>query len=97
MSKFKVGDQVKIRKDSPYYDGGDSNPANVRGTITRYIDNSRLRLPYTVDWHNNTYNSYASTDLEPWGHPINAINKLLYPDYEEKDGYLVPKEKYENS
>lgn len=27
----------------------------------------------------------------------NVINRLLYPDYIEENGYLVPKEKYENS
>ena len=94
---FKVGDQVKIRKDSQYYDAGNSNPANVRGTITVYIGDSRLPLPYKVDWHNGKTNNYASSDLEYWGHPINDMNKLLYPDYIEENGYLVPKEKYENS
>jgi ABC-type transport system substrate-binding protein len=92
MRKFKIGDKVNLRKDSRWYDGGETNPSDVRGTITRYRDIG-LELPYTVDWDNGEYNSYSSSDLELWGHPINDLNKLLYPDYVEQDGLLVPKEK----
>lgn len=97
LSEFKVGDKVKIRKDSIYYGYGENNPVDVRGTIHQYVYSSGVRLPYTVNWDNGEYNNYSSSDLEYWGHPINSISRLLYPDYIEKDGYLVPKEKYENS
>lgn len=89
---FKVGDKVKIKKNTRYYGGGDTNPSDIRGTVTHFRD-IRLKLPYKVDWDNGEYNIYASEDLELWGYPINDLNKLLYPDYIEEDGLLVPKEK----
>jgi hypothetical protein len=65
MSKFKIGDRVKISKSSEYYDEGDnssSNP-NVEGTICE--DNrGGSEFKIGVDWDNNTYNHYPESDLE---------------------------------
>ena len=88
--KYRIGDKVRIRKDSEYYGEHEYyNPANLVGEI---ID-IRLKgqYPYKVQWYIYADNNYRESDLEFWGHPINDLNKLLYPDYIEENGLLVPK------
>lgn len=59
---FKVGDRVKIRKDSEYYGDSDKNPKDIEGTIIEIVPKGNLNI--RVEWDNNSKNSYASKDLE---------------------------------
>lgn len=66
-AKFKVGDRVRIRKDSEYYldDSNSSNPKNTTGTVTKYkCGDYTTSFTTNVDWDNNTQNSYRDGDLE---------------------------------
>ena len=61
--EFKVGDKVKIRKDSEYYcDDDDTNPKDTEGVV------KSLHLSYDhpvrVNWSNGDYNYYRNVDLE---------------------------------
>jgi len=62
--KLKVGDRVKIKKDSMWYGDGDNNPTNVVGVINNTNNDSHYDLKITVDWDNGTYNAYKEEDLE---------------------------------
>lgn len=64
--EFKVGDSVKIRKDSQYYgEDADSNPANILGDVVKVYDNDDPgALNVSVVWKTGCRNSYAATDLE---------------------------------
>jgi hypothetical protein len=86
MSKFKVGDRVIIREDSQYYGDGKYNPVNLIGEVFNIWDTSPLSI--SVRWKNNILNHYSPTDLE-FAIVDNKINRVLYPDYKPKDGYLI--------
>lgn len=59
-NKFKVGDRVRISRDSKYYDSGiTSNPTDHDGTVTRYD-----AYAVEVEWDNGTTNDYKDNDLE---------------------------------
>jgi len=63
MNKFKVGNKVKIRKDSRYY--GQSHEI---GTIIK-VDPDPNSDPnqdhiYNVRWNRNSHNSYTHSDLK---------------------------------
>lgn len=62
-AKFKVGDRVRIRKDSEYYLDDHSNPKDTTGTVTGYTTTNGSWTT-EVDWDNNTKNSYRDHDLE---------------------------------
>lgn len=65
--EFKVGDIVKIRKDSQYYgEDADNNPANILGddVVKVYDDDDPGALNVLVVWKTGCRNSYAATDLE---------------------------------
>lgn len=74
--KFKVGDTVLISDDSEYYDLTISNPANVKGVITKIMDES---LGIVVKWNNDTENSYNERDLI-----LVEAKQGLYLDVNEK-------------
>jgi len=60
---FKVGDKVKIRPDSQYYDWNTaSNPSEVEGYVTSV--NIGASLIYKVAWPNDSTNHYSDFDLE---------------------------------
>lgn len=60
---FKVGDKVKIRKDSKYYGASwFSNPVDVLGEVNSIYPNSEL--PIRVEWSTGVLNCYRSCDLE---------------------------------
>lgn len=63
MSKFKIGDKVKIRKDSKYYRGDESNPKDTRGEVKTVCSGN---LGIEVMWDNGISNSYNDSDLELW-------------------------------
>jgi hypothetical protein len=86
--KFKIGDKVKLRKDSFFYLSQNEYSQGTFGVIINFISDT---YPIAVDWEGADGFSYNESDLEFWGYPINDLNKLLYPDYVERDGSLVPK------
>jgi len=57
--KFKVGDQVKIKKTSRYYGTSSSNPANRIGKVIEYDCGF-----YNVEWGKGVVNDYDARDLE---------------------------------
>lgn len=58
---FKVGDKVRIRKDSKYYtDNGPRNPIGISGYISRFFGDGWIN----VEWDNGKYNNYREKDLE---------------------------------
>lgn len=59
-TEFKIGDIVRIDKNSNYYDEGDSNPINIDGVITNFMDED---LGIIVKWSNDASNSYNKRDL----------------------------------
>lgn len=62
--KFKVGDKVKIRKDSVFYEDGDRNPKDKIGEITEIDIQDGLNLPLRVTWADGANNTYDEDDLE---------------------------------
>jgi len=54
MSKFKVGNRVKLRKDSQY-----AYQSNVRGTVVK--DDGDC---YKVNWDDESHNYYEDKDLK---------------------------------
>jgi hypothetical protein len=59
---FKVGDRVRIPKDSKYYGKSDRNPADVIGTIEQ-VGEIIGPFVYRVLWDTAVYNSYREGDL----------------------------------
>jgi hypothetical protein len=74
--KFKVGDKVKIRKDSGFYGDGDRNPKDKIGTITEIDLEDGLDLPIRVTWADGAKNTYSEADLEDY-QPINNLLKVV--------------------
>ena len=62
MSDFKVGDKVRIKKGSGYYQ--EERPCNPRGVVGVVISDTTTPLRYRVDWGNGQLNSYSDGDLE---------------------------------
>lgn len=63
MSKFKIGDKVKIRKDSKYYkELSMFNPRDVEGEVS-ITYGSGSAFEYNVKWPEAS-NSYRECDLE---------------------------------
>jgi hypothetical protein len=62
-SIFKVGDKVKIKKDSIFYGDGTKNPKDKIGEITE-IDLEPNGLPIRVTWSGGSKNAYEEQDLE---------------------------------
>ena len=63
--EFKVGDIVKIRKDSKYYGGhGYSNPADVSGKVIELLDRHPFGFSIHVKWMSLGNNTYRPEDLE---------------------------------
>lgn len=64
---MKVGDKVKIRKDSEFYkDNWENNPRDVVGVITSLNGSgAEVGLPIDVKWPGiDPVNDYAEADLE---------------------------------
>lgn len=59
MAKFKVGEEVRLKK-GVYLNAGD-NPIGILGTITELRDNTHFI--YRVQWDNGWDNVYHPTDL----------------------------------
>lgn len=59
MSKFKIGDRVRIKTDSEWYCRSLDNP-KCEGTVSE-VGWAGLVV---VDWDNGTFNSYTDSDLE---------------------------------
>lgn len=74
--KFKVGDKVKIRKDSGFYGDGARNPKDKIGTITEIDLEDGLDLPIRVTWADGAKNTYSEADLEDY-QPINNLLKVV--------------------
>jgi len=72
--EIKVGDRVRISKDSEYYkDGQASNPKNVTGTVTS-ISSGMLKIH--VKWDNLRSNSYNVKDLYLYSEKTKKSNEL---------------------
>lgn len=66
LTLFAIGTEVKISKDSKFYDCGEGNPPDTKGRIE---DNSSIYgddFCYQVKWDNDTCNSYRLNDLVLW-------------------------------
>ena len=60
---FKVGDKVKIRKNSHYYgEDPDYNPADVIGTVIKVCSHGHFNTD--VLWPSGEHNQYNTNDLE---------------------------------
>lgn len=59
---FKVGDTVKIKEDSRFYNQGSENPKNKVGTIKSLTEKGGL--PIKVQWGEYIWNTYEADDLE---------------------------------
>lgn len=76
---FKIGDRVRIKFDTRYYNNTSSNnPNNVTGTVIETDQSSGLK--YRVAWDNNTKNSYDYKDLELYEVISYDPLKLVRPD-----------------
>lgn len=75
---LKIGDKVKIRKDSEYYyhssDPDDINPYNPADTIGIVIENKNDGTHnYSVEWEEDITNVYREYDLI-------KVQNIIYPD-----------------
>ena len=69
MSKFKVGDRVRIAESSGYYNKGKSNennnnPHNTCGEVTELTSPDCDGYTFKVNWDNGEANIYRESDLE---------------------------------
>ncbi len=82
--KFKIGDKVRINKDSFYYNfGTKNNPKDIKGIISKFIG---LPIPIRVKWNNDEENSYNEIDLEYWYlKPLKELLKKI--SIHDKGGY----------
>ncbi len=81
MKEFKLGDTVRINKDSQYYREGDStNPIELTGKVTQLTG-----LHIAVLWENNKSNGYVATDLDHFMDNQKIIQQL-------KSYYFIPNE-----
>lgn len=68
MSKFNIGDKVKISaQGAAYWEAGPDdmdNPTNDVGTVFELIHDSWLGLTTRVRWSNDVTNSYFDADLD---------------------------------
>ena len=87
MSKFKIGDIVHYIGDSSLEDDIMAKWKKER-TLLKII---KVDYDDTVKVVTMTYRRWFYCSDIILAVKDNPINKLLYPDYEEKDGYLVPK------
>ena len=62
MSEFKVGDRVRIKKESSYYGRDENNPANEVGVVTKTSQYYHYHI--RVIWDNKCTNTYRESDLE---------------------------------
>jgi len=60
--KFKVGDRVKIKKNSRFYEGTRNNPKDILGRIAFFSKGVNLNI--RVDWDNGGSEDYSENDLE---------------------------------
>lgn len=60
--EFKVGDWVKIKKDSRFYSTGPENPKDVIGRIDKFYEAGTLIIG--VMWENKNHNAYEAIDLD---------------------------------
>jgi hypothetical protein len=62
---YKLGDKVRIKKDTEYYKAGDSfNPIDMDGTVSISDDDATAGYFYRVKWANGHSNSYRDEDLQ---------------------------------
>ena len=70
MTKFRKGQKVVIRDDSPYYKQGVDEGVKMIGIIIEINDedfiykNDGSDHPYFIGWSNRNSNSYRNTDIE---------------------------------
>jgi hypothetical protein len=99
VSKFKVGDIVhfigEVTLDLDKFPG--------KRVLVKWKKKNTLLKIIKVDYDDTV--RVVTQSYERWLHcsdiilavKDNAINRLLYPEYIEENGYLVQKEKYANS
>lgn len=64
MSKFKIGDKVRLREDSEFYGEDGQIPAG-RFAVVTMTGRPNKRFYYEVSWDDD-YNQYGEQDLEPY-------------------------------
>ena len=68
MSKFNIGDKVKISAQGAAYWGAGpddrDNPTNDVGTVFELVKPSWFSLTTRVRWSNDVTNSYNDVDLD---------------------------------
>lgn len=63
--QFKIGDRVKIKRSSMWYNTGNSNPKDIEGKIFEFIGKAGGEFNCRVKWDNNHENAYhTENDLE---------------------------------
>ena len=83
---FKVGDRVTARRDNPQY-GIAWLPKDTLGTVSELMSaNKKYRV--TVRWDNGKTYYLEEDSIEHALHDT-KLNRVLYPDYKPKDGYLI--------
>lgn len=78
---FKVGDRVKIKKTSEFYNLGRANPKIV-GTIEDIHVQSAFGLSIKVQWDNGLKNTYSEKDLVELGPELVYVVKFHKISYE---------------
>lgn len=78
---FKVGDRVKIKKTSEFYNLGRANPKIV-GSIEDIHVQSAFGLSIKVQWDNGLKNTYSEKDLVELGPELVYVVKFDKISYE---------------
>jgi hypothetical protein len=93
--KFKIGDKVMITGDLRSTD----YLCGLTPAIFDWQDNKIMLEVVEINYQGmlkltETHRCscwLSPEDLSFCGHPINPLNRILYPDYVEEDGLLVPR------
>lgn len=93
--KFKAGDKVKIIS----LDNTSTTRLPLTSFKRRWLSEQETLIVISFDESDNTLR-LNDGNIDQWVHykdvvsaiQINDLNKLLYPDYIEENGYLVPKD-----
>lgn len=87
---FQVGDKVKVIKSSWYYEDHKEEILTVY-CFRKAKNRIGLLFPNPINEHGEGDIYLEPSDLEYYGVPDNVLSRVLYPNWVENNGLLVPR------